>query len=266
VAVAAGCAAPDRNSATADAGAAAARAVVDAAVAVVDAAPSAPRPLAQDAPAEPPSLDVPRAHALIRPTGHFDVNVWGGSPNTHTLLDDAGVGAVPVNECRFLWGQDNLYAFFYAGDLDLQVRATKHDGKVWADDAVTFAFSPGPNSDAGRASRYVVAVNPTGVLADGVCPADAIDLGDPRCDLRWESGARVGTDYDGTINKLGDFDEEWAVEMALPLKAIGIDPHAAPPIHVPMTIRRCEMAHDGPRACGLWGTPGRPADLVLVDR
>ena len=77
-----------------------------------------------------PTLTVGRAKGPIDPTGRFDVDVWGGAVNTRTLLDSRGVGAVPVSECRFLWGQGNLYVFFYAGDLNLQVHATKHDGPV----------------------------------------------------------------------------------------------------------------------------------------
>jgi hypothetical protein len=221
---------------------------------------------------EAPSLVVGPAATRIHPTGRFDVGVWGGSVNTHTLLDATGAGAVPVSECRFLWGQGNLYAFFYAGDLDLEVRSTKHDGPVWKDDSVTFAFFPPAAgaavrdaSDAGADTKFVVSVTPTGVVSDGICPREAVDLGDPRCDLRWESGARVGTDFDGTINKLGDFDEEWAVEMALPVRSIGVDPTTLPH-HLAATVRRCEMAHDGVRSCGLWGDPGRPGDLTLVAR
>jgi hypothetical protein len=217
--------------------------------------------------AAPLSLVVGPAASRIHPTGHFDVAVWGGAVNTHTLLDANGVGAVPVSESRFLWGQDNLYIFFYAGDLDLEVRTSKHDGPVWKDDSVTFAFfPPAGTGDAGDGTKFVLAVTPTGVVSDGVCPRDAVDLGDPRCDLHWESGAHVGTDFDGTINKLGDFDEEWEVEVALPLKSIGIDPSAASPLHVAATVRRCEMAYNGPRACGMWGDPHRPGDLALVNR
>jgi hypothetical protein len=210
-----------------------------------------------------PSLAVARARSEIHPTGHFDVDAWGGAVNTHTLLDSAGKGAVPVSEARFLWGEDKLYIFFYAGDLDLQVRSTKHDGPVWKDDSVTFAFFPPNGADGGAATKFVLAVTPTGVISDGTCPVDAVDLGDARCDLRWESGARVGTDYDGTLNKIGDFDEEWAVEVALPLRSIGIDPTRAPPLRIAATVRRCEMAHDGPRACGMWGDSKRPGELVL---
>jgi hypothetical protein len=211
-----------------------------------------------------PSLRVTQARSAIHPTGHFDVATWGGSVNTHTLLDSSGRGAVPVSEARFLWGQGKLYVFFYAGDLDIQVRTVKHDGALWNDDSVTFAFFPPAPPDA-SATKWMIAATPTGIVSDGVCPQDAVDLSDPRCDLRWESGAIVGTDFDGTLNKIGDFDEEWAVELAVPLESLGVTPASPPPIPLAATIRRCEMAHDGPRACGLWGDATRPGELILEE-
>jgi len=212
-----------------------------------------------------PVLQVSRARSEIHPTGRFDVNAWGGSVNTHTLLDASGKGAVPVSEARFLWGQGNLYVFFYAGDLDIQVRTVKHDGPIWKDDSVTFAFFPPGLPDAGAPSKFVIAATPTGVVSDGLCPQDATDLSDERCDLTWESGARVGADFDGTLNTIGDFDEEWAVELSVPLRSIGIDPARRRPVEIAATMRRCEMAHDGPRACGLWGDENRPGVLLLED-
>jgi hypothetical protein len=209
------------------------------------------------APARPSLLRVPSASAALVPTGHFDVNVWANAANTHTLLDERGQGAVPVSEARLLWGSGHLYVFFYAADLDLQVRTTKHDGRVWADDGVVLEFpSPGER-------KFVIDVSPTAVVADGVCPQDAADLGDARCDLHWESGARVGADYDGTINTLGDFDEEWTVEVAVPLASIGV----RPPFEagrIPFSLIRCERAHEGKRACGSWGRSPGPGVLVLA--
>ncbi|MCL2448223.1 MAG: hypothetical protein FWD17_04695 [Polyangiaceae bacterium] len=222
----------------------------------------APGPTAATVLPPAPALDVPWTAGALRPTGHFDVDRWAPAANTHTLLDESGRGAVPVNEVRFLWGQSHLYAFFYAGDLDLQARATQHDGPVWKDDSVVFAFYPSAPRPA-EALKWVVQVTPTGVLADGTCPLAANDLGDPRCSLAWESGARVGTDYDGTLNKIGDNDEEWAVELSIPLKSIGTSPDA-PGATIAATVRRCEMAHDGARACGLWGSADRPGALRLV--
>jgi hypothetical protein len=206
--------------------------------------------------AQPAVLRVPFTLASLVPTGRFDVNVWAAGVNTHTLLDAHGKGAVPVSEARFLWGHGQLYMFFYAADVDLQVSTTKHDGPVWNDDGVVLEF---PSSDQ---RKFVIDVSPTGVLADGICPLDADDLADARCDLRWDSRVRVGTDYDGTINVLGDFDEEWAVEMALPLSSIAVHPPFAR-AQIPFSLLRCEVAHEGKRACGSWGRAHPPGMLVL---
>jgi hypothetical protein len=217
-------------------------------------------PAAADVPrgpaSSPPDLLVPQWNRPLVPTGRFDVRTWQGAINTHTLRDESGRGAVPVSEARFLWGKDNLYVFFYAGDLDLQLRAKQHDGPVWNDDALHLEF---PSSDG---KKFVLDVSPAGVVADGVCPSAAIDLDDAGCDRKWESHARVGADFDGTPNTTGDFDEEWAVEIALPLASIGVRAPMAGK-HVLFSLRRCEMAYDGRRACGYWGSAAAPGALVL---
>jgi hypothetical protein len=233
--------------------------VAAAAVAPASAAPSSPTETMasrRDASAGA-ELSVTHARSRIVPTGHFDVHVWGGAVNTGTLLDKAGLGAVPVSEARFLWGDDALYLFFYAGDLDLQAHATRHDGPVWKDDSVALTFF------AADGTRRVIQISVTGTVADGTCPGDAAGLADPRCDLSWKSGVRVGTDFDGTVNHVGDRDEEWAVEAAIPLAAI--DARGAAGTRVALSISRCEIAYDGPRACGAWGSPTSGV-LVFQDR
>jgi len=209
--------------------------------------PAAMRPLA-------PTLNVPRAKHAITPSSEFDVNTWGGAVNTHTLLDDNGKGAVPVSEARFLWGNGQLYLAFYAGDLDLEMREKKHDGPVWRDDSFSISFYV-------QNEQRTLVVSPLGVLADGICPPDAASLADPRCDLHWESHTRLAVDYDGTINKLGDFDEEWNVQLAIPLASINA--RSAPGSELTFSLARCDMAFDGKRACGAWGTREHPAKLIL---
>jgi hypothetical protein len=194
----------------------------------------------------------------VVPTGRFNVKVWGNAVNTRTFLDREGQGAVPISEARFLWGDGKLYFFFYAGDLDLEIRNKKHDGPVWNDDSValTFFLSEG--------TKRMIQISPTGVVADGTCPTEAAGLDDDRCDLKWESGVRVGTDYDGTINKLGDWDEEWAVEAVVPLKSIvASNDQTSPGSEIRFAVSRCEVAYDGRRACGMWGTSELPGKLVL---
>jgi hypothetical protein len=201
-------------------------------------------------------LSVPRADAPWKPTGEFNVGIWGKSPRTRTLLDDRGQGAVPVSEARFLWQGPNLYFFFYAGDLDLQCHAKRRDGPVWLDDSVAMTFIS-PNG-----VRRMIQISPAGVVADGQCPADASGLDDARCDLSWDSGVTFGVDSDGTFNRIGDFDEEWAVEAAVPFASIGIQ-NAGKGSVVRVYIRRCEIAHDGPRACGTWGDKRTGGELIL---
>jgi hypothetical protein len=133
-------------------------------------------------------------------------------------------------------------------------RAKRDRKPAQIDDRFQF-FSP-------DAKKRVIAVSPTGIIADGICPVEADNLGDARCDLRWESHARVGADYDGTLNKIGDFDEEWTVQLALPLESILVT-RAGAGTRIPFTVERCEIAYDGRRACGLWGSSRDPAELVL---
>jgi hypothetical protein len=203
----------------------------------------------------PALLSVPRAPKLIIPSSRFDVDVWGSAVNTHTLLDDNGKGAVPVSEARFLWGQGQLYVAFYAGDLDLEVRETKHDGPVWKDDSVSLSFFTADDE------KRVITVSPTGVLADAICPRDAKNVSDERCDRHWESHAHFGVDYDGTLNKLGDFDEEWNIQLAIPLRSLGAPAEAG--TRVRFALKRCDMAFDGQRSCGSWGNAETPGELAL---
>lgn len=216
----------------------------------------------------PREFEVPRARAAIRPTGHFRIALWDGAPSTGTLLDGAGNGAVPVSESRFLWGNGELYVFFYAGNLDLEARVVGHDGPIWKDDSVELAFANGADGGTGDRER-VIRVSVKGVVSDGLCPPDAANLSDSRCNLRWESGARAATDFDGTLNDIADRDEEWAVEAAIPLASIGAA--KSPGTRIPVRMSRCGIAHDGPRECGAWeGTlvlgSEPPAGTAVRDR
>ena len=207
-----------------------------------------------------PSSACRTPRARIVPTGRFDVHFWSGAVSTGTLLDKARLGAVPVSEARFLWGAGALYLFFYAGDLDLQAHATKHDGPVWNDDSVALTF---PGADG---TKRVIQISVTGVSGrwkrvPATPPASPIRAA--ICAGRAASGwARTRT---GRSNHIGDNDEEWAVEAAVPLAAIGV-PAVGTGARIPFRIDRCEMAYDGPRACGAWGDRAGGGVLVLQDR
>jgi hypothetical protein len=178
--------------------------------------------------------------------------VWeADTGTTRNFKDVAGRGMVPYTEAKARWGSGKLYLMLYAGDLDLEGTVREHDGAVERDDAFHLEFGHG---DEVR----VISVSVLGTVADALCrPSQAGRV----CDSRWDSGVRVAVDRDGTLNKIGDNDEEWVVEMAVPLAALGFaDAHAG--TRIPFSVGRCEVGHGSSRGCGGWGSHPR-GELAL---
>jgi hypothetical protein len=178
--------------------------------------------------------------------------VWeADAGNTRNFETAPGRGMVPYTEAKARWGKNALYLVLYAGDLDLQGSVTKTDGPVENDDAFRLEFGDG-------ADRRIIAVSVLGTVADARCTTMG---GKQTCDPRWKSGVTVAVDRDGTLNKVGDNDEEWVVEMAIPFASLGVH-HPTAGTRIPVSISRCEVARDGKRGCGSWGRTPR-GELVL---
>jgi hypothetical protein len=214
-----------------------------------------PRPLPR-VPTERSSthvLHVPRVAGPIPITAEVEGKKdWEGERgNTPNFVDATGMGMVPYTEARVRWGDGKLYLLLYAGDLDLEGTVEDRDGPLEQDDSFRLEFP------SGREVRVVV-VSILGVLADRICTGTTPDA---RCDSSWDSRAVVAVDRDGTMNKIGDNDEEWVVEMAIPLASLGL-PTAGPGTRIPFTVSRCEVGH-GPHACGAWGAGTPPGQLEL---
>ncbi|MDB4988395.1 MAG: hypothetical protein JWN04_3573 [Myxococcaceae bacterium] len=184
--------------------------------------------------------------------------VWDSdSGGTGVFRDPRGDGMVPYSEARVRWDQDHLYLWLYAGDLDLQARTRKRDGDLRGDDAFHVEI-------AGPDSRYVIEVSLLGTVYDAACPR-ALAPSDPlprrACQANWQSKAQVAVDRDGSLNRIHDNDEEWLVELSLPLASVGLA-NAAGGSRIPFSVRRCEVGFDGRHACGGWGLDGG-SELVL---
>jgi hypothetical protein len=201
-----------------------------------------------------PSLElhVPRATAPIPIDAELDgKKVWESEAgSTLNFKDSGGKGMVPYSEAKLRWGDGKLYFLLYAGDLDLEGTVTDTDGAVSKDDSFHLELG-GPDG------VRVIEVSVLGTVADSVCPA----AGGP-CDSGWQSRAVVAVDRDGTVNRVGDNDEEWVVEMALPFDAIAL-PGAKAGTRIPFAVRRCEIGRDGPHACGSWGMGALQGELIL---
>jgi hypothetical protein len=207
-------------------------------------------------PIVPPAaiLHVPRIEGRVKINAETQgKTTWeADTGTTHDLLDASGHGMVPYTEAKARWGHDKLYFLLYAGDLDLEGTVKKHDGALDKDDSFRLEFSSGN-------SVRVIQVSVLGTLTDVTCPAEDVGRG---CDSKWESHAELAVDRDGTLNKIGDNDEEWVVEMAIPLSSLGLA-HAKPGTSIPFSVGRCEIGHDGAHACGSWGRGSPRGELVL---
>ncbi len=201
-------------------------------------------------------LVVPHVKGSISLDGDLDDTGWLG-PIAHTgaFVDKNGAGAKPYSEARFTWGDGVLYLSFYAADEDIRANVKDHDGEVWRDDSFHFVFDDGKNERIFDAS-----VN--AVVSDATRPSIVFSKTPTRSpiDFSWQSGAFISRELDGTLNDASDDDEEWALEVAIPLEAIGLRGEVGE--RVRFAAHRCDLPKNGKRVCASWGERA-PAVLVL---
>ncbi|WP_146647932.1 carbohydrate-binding family 9-like protein [Labilithrix luteola] len=199
---------------------------------------------AADAPAKVSAtiveLHVPQAGSAIAIDGELEEAAWDGAARTGGFLRSDGSNARPYSDARLVWKDDTLYIALYAADEDIR----------------TSASAPGPLDDAfslfveGTSGEHAIDVS-----ADGRVFARRLSSGAP-----WEHLARVAHDMDGTANDASDDDEEWIVELAIPLRELGLKGERGE--RLSFGARRCDTPKHGHRACGAWNA-GEPAVLVL---
>jgi hypothetical protein len=166
--------------------------------------------------AQAPALRVPRFPADPTFDGELVEAPWRASARTGTFLAPGGTPARPYSDARFGWRDGELYVGLYAADEEIASRDSFH---------LTFTTKGGVRT---------MDVSPLGVVSsDG-----------------WAQGARVGHDLDGTLDAPNDDDEEWVIEMALPLAPLGL--RGAPSEEIRVAIERCDTFHSGARGCGAW--------------
>ena len=180
---------------------------------------------------DPLVLRVTKVDNPLKIDGKWTEPAWPESARTHAFVDTRGKMARPWSEARFLWDAKYLYLGLHAGDLYIRADVYDHDGPVFTDDAFRVKLKPAPGTPI-----YEIDCNALGVTTDA-------RISGKKSDLSWESHARAGVDYDGTINDDTDFDEEWFVELAIPWKSMGIKPR--PGLAIQTAITRCDVPGTG---------------------
>ncbi len=196
---------------------------------------------------------VPKAKGHIVPDGEVDEDAWAGViGRTGGFTNSDGSAARPYSDARFLWGEGKLHLVLYAADEDIRIGDAKSPKVTGDADSFRLAF------DDGKLHR-TLEVSALGVLLEqGSRPSTSSPNGEPSSP--WRSGATLGHDLDGTPNDPRDQDEEWVIEMDVPLASLGLE--GKPGEKIGMSVERCDTPKGSPRACVSWGSP-RLATLVL---
>ncbi|HEY1954390.1 MAG TPA: hypothetical protein VGH28_02235 [Polyangiaceae bacterium] len=163
-------------------------------------------------------LHVPHLVGAIVLDGDMDDPGWVRPPGpvqTGEFLLENGEPARPHSHARLVWGGEYLYMAVLASDEDIE-----------SSDAVHFVFFQGD-------VEHAMDVTPRGVITGSI------------------HGVHVSTEIDGTIDQPHNFDEEWALELAIPFESLGMRGERGE--NIGLTLSRCDTPKDGHRVCAGWG-------------
>jgi hypothetical protein len=215
------------------------------------AARAMPYPASSDPRRVTTELRVPHLKAAIVLDGDMDDPGWEGViARTGPLLASNGTPARPYSDARMVWGDGHLYLALYAADEDVRAEKREPDAPVWLDDSFHLVFSS-------EGAESTLDVSAFGVITDARTTSGG------SLDYAWASGAHVSRELDGTLNDSTDEDEEWALELTVPLDSIGLEGKRGE--RIGFSVRRCDTPKKGgKRVCASWGD-GETRGVIVLD-
>jgi Carbohydrate-binding family 9 len=167
-----------------------------------------------------PRYDCMRARTPIRVDGVLDEAAWRHVLPTREFRLSHGKG-IPnaATRLKACWDAQHLYLAFQCLDRDIFSPYKRRDQPLYEGEVVEAFLSPGP-----ALRRYFeFEVSPANVIFD----ARIDNPGPPSpmtVDRAWNAaGLRTAVRVRGTLNRRGDRDRDWTVEMALPFADLGLD-------------------------------------------
>ena len=178
------------------------RAAVD-----LEAAPFAPRHYVAYRTTAPISID-----------GRLDDSGWGVSPWTETFVDIEGDRRPRprlATRAKMLWDDNWFYIAAEMEEPDVWATLTERDSVIFRDNDFELFIDP----DGDTHAYYELEVNALGTPWDLMLIKPYRD-GGPAINSWNIDGLQVGVHVNGTLNRPGDRDEGWTVELALPWKIL----------------------------------------------
>ena len=183
----------------------------------------------------PIELHVPHALGSISVDGELDEPSWDRAARTGAFARGDGAPARPFSEVRATWRDGILYLGLYAADED--IRSSK-PAAVQAAAALDDAFNLVLEGTTGKRKLDLSADGRLVARGDGTAAA-------------WEILPTAAHDADGTLDDPADDDEEWVVEVAIPLRELGLRGEKGE--RLSLTARRCDTPKHQRRTCAAWG-------------
>jgi hypothetical protein len=186
--------------------------------------------VAQSGSAQPPSPDLERmafaprryvayrAPSALRIDGKLDEPAWKAVPWSEAFVDIEGETRPRPRfgtRARILWDEQYFYVGAELEDPDVWGTLTERDSVIFQDNDFEIFIDP----DGDTHAYYELEVNALGTPWDLMLIKPYRD-GGPAIHAWDIAGLHVGVDVRGTINRPGDRDEGWTVEMAIPWKAL----------------------------------------------
>ncbi len=179
-------------------------------------------------PWRPRSYAAPRAATPPAIDGVLDEASWQAAPWTDDFTDIEGPARpAPRHRTRakLLWDDRYLYVGAQLEEPDLWGTLVEHDSVIYHDDDFEVFIDP----DGDTHEYYELEINPLGTVWDLFLVRPYRD-GGPAINA-WEiQGLKSAVSLDGTLNRPGDRDRGWSVELALPWSVLKEAAHRdAPP-------------------------------------
>jgi hypothetical protein len=170
------------------------------------------------APAElPKRYEAHRAASPIQVDGKLDDTAWGNAPWTELFVDIEGA-AKPVprfaTRAKMLWDDQYLYIAAELAEPDVWATLTEHDAVIFHDNDFEVFLNPTGDS----LNYFEFEINALNTGWDLFLPRPYRQKGKP--DNGWEiPGMKTAVHVNGSLNKPGDRDGGWQVELAFPWTA-----------------------------------------------
>jgi hypothetical protein len=167
--------------------------------------------------AEPKRYDCPRAATPIKIDGEISDAAWQAAPWTDIFIDIQGDSRPKPRfqtRAKMLWDDTNFYVAAELEEPDVWGTLTAHDSVIFRDN--DFEVFMNPTNDG--INYFEFEINALNTGWDLFLNKPYREGG--KADNSWEiPGLQTGVHIDGTLNKPGDRDKGWTVEIAIPWTA-----------------------------------------------